>query len=203
MKKQLISKQLSAGFTLIETLVVLIVVGILAAMAGPSWVNFINQRRINATNDAILRALQDAQQQARNKKLSYSVSFVTDNTTNLPKFFIYPDNSTTPPSSNWPFLGQDVGIKSGQAIIGTNLSGENTASTSFSYASTTAQTITFDFKGNLLTPANLGDKGLIIAVAVPQAANSTLPIDSSRRCVKVITLLGALQIGKEIECNAQ
>ena len=165
--------QPDGGFTLIETMIVLVMVGILSAIAAPSWINFINQRRVNAANDAVSRMLQDAQREAKNQKLSYSVSFKTDNTNKLPNFALH---------------RADV-----------------TANSSLTYGSTTAQTITFDYNGNLLTSTNpnLGNRGLIISVAQLQSANSTQVNNSSRRCVKVTTLLGALQIGKAEECNTQ
>lgn len=206
-KKLLLLKQSVAGFTLLETMIVIVIAGILAAIMTPSWISFINQRKVNVVNDAILSALQDAQQEAKKNNLSYSVTFITETTTKLPRFFVYPVN-TPPPSSTdkWPSLVQDLGLQSGQpvpVIIGTNLTSENTASSSPpSYASITAKTITFDYQGNLKADATLGSNGLIITVAIPQAANSTQPIISTMRCVKVMTLLGTLQTGREDKCNA-
>ena len=197
--------QPDGGFTLIETMIVLVMVGILSAIAAPSWINFINQRRVNAANDAVSRMLQDAQREAKNQKLSYSVSFKTDNTNQLPNFAIHRADVTDSTKWQWQSLVKNLEIKSGQVILGTNLSGENTANSSLTYGSTTAQTITFDYNGNLLTSTNpnLGNRGLIISVAQLQSANSTQVNNSSRRCVKVTTLLGALQIGKAEECNTQ
>ncbi|MGB3650812.1 MAG: type II secretion system protein, partial [Rivularia sp. (in: cyanobacteria)] len=38
----------SSGFTLLEMLVVIAVVGLLTAIAAPSWVAFVNTRRLNS-----------------------------------------------------------------------------------------------------------------------------------------------------------
>lgn len=197
------------GFTLIETIIVVVMVGILGAIAAPSWINFINQRRVSAANDAVSRMLQDAQREAKNQKLSYSVSFKTDNRNKSPNFALHRADVTDSTKWQWQSLVKNLEIKAGQVILGTNLSGENTASSSLTYGLTTIQTITFDHNGNLKTNTGLenqellGNKGLIVAVAQPQSANSTLAINSTMRCVKIKTLLGALQIGKtEEECNA-
>ena len=203
--------QTNAGFTLIELVAVTLLVGILSAIAAPSWITFTNQRRVNAANDAILRALQTAQQEAKRTKLSYSVSFKTEDTAEgkIPQVAIYPtpatDTTGTPPK--WENLGKDLGLRPGQVLLGTNLTAENTADSSLNYGANTLQTITFNYLGNLPpAPAtNLGSnsQGLIVSVAVPEPNNSTNVLEASRRCVKVKTLLGAIQIGRGDECNAQ
>lgn len=201
MKKNAFSKQAVAGFTVIEMLLVLLIVGILSAIAGPSWVSFNNRQKANAVNEAVLRALQEGQQQAKTKKLGYSVSFKTE--TDVPKVAIHPATDTNP--TNWQILANEVEVKSGKVLLGTNLTDENTAGTSITYASPSdKQTITFDHMGKLpLEPKpNLGTKGLIVTVAIPKPGVPTQPLDKSRRCVKVMTLLGAMQTAKEDECKA-
>ena len=201
--------QTNAGFTLIELVAVTLLVGILSAIAAPSWITFTNQRRVNAANDAILRALQTAQQEAKRTKFSYSVSFKTEDTAEgkIPQVAIYPTPATTGTPPKWENLGKDLGLRPGQVLLGTNLTAENTADSSLNYGANTLQTITFNYLGNLppVAATNLGSnsQGLIVSVAVPEPNNSTKVLEASRRCVKVKTLLGAIQIGRGDECNAQ
>jgi prepilin-type N-terminal cleavage/methylation domain-containing protein len=93
--------QNQAGYTLLELLVTLGLLTAIVAIAAPSWLGFVQQRRVNAAKDAVLRALQDAQSKAKTQKLSYSVSFRTQN--RVPEVAVYPGSAThlliTPGSS--------------------------------------------------------------------------------------------------------
>lgn len=194
----------TSGFTLIEMLVVVIIIAVLSAIVAPGWLGFVNRQRVNKANDQVLQALQQAQQEAKKRKLSYSVSVKTEN--NIPQIAIYP--GSTP--SNWRDLGEGLGLKPGQVVIGTNLSSKNTRSGSgITYASTTAQSITFDYMGALELPlktktqdvqdTTLGD-GLIVSVAVAKPGAPT-EATGVKRCVIVKTLLGSIKTGKDSECQ--
>ena len=191
--------QSQAGYTLLELLVVLGIVGVVSAIAAPGWLGFVQQRRVNSANDSVLRALQEAQSKAKTQKLSYSVSFrIKDE---VPQVAVYPD-SPTPANNYWKSLGDQVSFKPGQIWLGTNATSSNIAGSTLNNPNLTdpngVKAVTFDNSGALpTTPTpNLGS-GLIIAVGAAQpGSSSSRVIDSTRRCVKISTLLGSIQTGK-------
>ncbi len=188
------SAKQAAGFTLIELIVVALMIGVLATIAAPGWLAFTNRQRVNKVNDAVLSALQNAQTEAKRRKLSYSVSFRTNGTPPVPQAAIYVSKDangvTVDPASldanTWKPLTGDLEIKPGQIVLETNLPDE---------------TITFDYMGTVPPDPPLPADGFIVSVAVPQTNNPDEAIESTRRCIRVMTILGSLQSGQAEQCE--
>jgi prepilin-type N-terminal cleavage/methylation domain-containing protein len=205
-----IHRQKNAGYTLIEMIVVVLMVGILAAIVSPTWLAFVNRQRVNKANDAVFAALQEAQREAKKKKLSYSVSLKHED--GIPKILIH--NGKIPPASGWKNLGEDMGFKSGQIALYTNLdtkfqgdgsSANKKASTKVDYQKSGSGTITFDYMGtlpdvNLGTAGGSSDQlGFKIAVAIPKTGS--YEATNVRRCVILDTLIGGMRTAKDKECE--
>ncbi|MEA5617084.1 prepilin-type N-terminal cleavage/methylation domain-containing protein [Cronbergia sp. UHCC 0137] len=107
------STQQDAGFNLIELLITIAMVGILSAVALPSWVEFINARRLNSARSEVQGAIREARDLAKNKKLTWQASFRTVN--NVAQWAVHNAKDTSP---TWNKLDSNV-------VLASNLSTAN------------------------------------------------------------------------------
>src|SRR4028118_997378 len=71
------SRKGDKGFTIIELLIIVLMLGIFASIAAPSWLAFINRQRVRTVNDRVLQTLRSAQSEAKRSKRNIIITFDT------------------------------------------------------------------------------------------------------------------------------
>ena len=92
----------SLGFTLIEVLVVMAFIGILAAIAAPSWLGFVNNQRLNSAQSRALSTLRLTQSNAKRTQTMWQVTF--RNAPDIAQYAIHPDSTVTKTKADWDNL---------------------------------------------------------------------------------------------------
>ncbi|MEB3359133.1 MAG: type II secretion system protein [Synechococcales bacterium] len=65
----------TSGFTLLETLAVAAILGILMAIAVPAWLTFLNAKTLTAGQDQVYLAMRQAQTEAKRSRTERRISF--------------------------------------------------------------------------------------------------------------------------------
>jgi len=122
----------NSGFTLVETLVVITAIGILAAVVAPSWLSFVDTRRLGAAQDEIYIAIRKAQSKAKKEKLTWQFSLREQD--NIVQWAIHPA-TPNPANVNWNNLDPNVRLDDETTYIKNGL-----------------WQVTFDFRGHVDPP---------------------------------------------------
>ena len=161
--RQFSAKHSASGYTLVEMIVVMVIVGILSAIAAPGWLSFMNSRRANAARDQVEQVLRQAQAQARSSKSDQTVSF---------------NPAAKPPTITALGVTQRIGndqLDPGSITLQAKNGGADITQ------------ITFDSNGYITPPETIDENtGLKVTVTIP-------PSTGAKRCVIVQTLLGAMR----------
>ncbi|MBD0262643.1 MAG: type II secretion system protein [Tolypothrix sp. Co-bin9] len=187
MKKNILRNSSNSGFTLVETLIVVVTLGILAAIAAPSWLSFVNTRRLNVAQDEVYRSMRQAQSQGKKQKLSWQVSFRQHN--NIVQWAVHQakaeqfiPEAVISNDKLWNNLNSNIRIDSETTLRKQSVSG--------------AWRVIFNYQG--CPVYNVGDE--CINTSLQALGQITLYIPNSgktKRCIYVSTILGAMRTGKE------
>jgi prepilin-type N-terminal cleavage/methylation domain-containing protein len=175
------------GFTLIEILVVLAMVGVLTAIAAPGWSGFINTQRLNSAQSRAFSTLRLAQSNAKREQIMWQATF--RNTPNAAQYAVHKTPTSATNEAYWnalPWQNFDEGVR----IVENT---ENEPRTTFTKLTDDPEPdvyrVQFKSQGS---PNGLGELGRITFVN---------RVGDRKKCVIISTILGSMRVAENTNCN--
>lgn len=171
----------TAGFTLLETIIVVSIIGILSGIAAPNWFNFINRQRLNTGQSQVYQAMQQARSQAMLQKVTWQVSFrqAPVGSQQVVQWSLHQANITPAPNS-WHNLDSNI-----------RLDDETTLPNSKG-----VRRVRFNYYGCPVYQIN-DECGQTSILSKGRLTLSAQKGGKTKRCVIVSTLLGTVRTAKE------
>ncbi|NJM58421.1 MAG: prepilin-type N-terminal cleavage/methylation domain-containing protein [Synechococcales cyanobacterium RU_4_20] len=173
----------SRGFTLTEVLVVVIMAGVLAGIAAPGWLAFMNRQRVGGAQTELLQFMREAQAQSIAKRSSYGIEIAqVDDQATIRSFSA--KGARTDEEGNPNGTGELDAIKI--AILKEEKLSSGGEAELEVLTSDGGTRVFFNFDGSV-DPDQ---------ITLPYALSVQLPDQpNSRRCVIIETLLGSMREG--------
>lgn len=172
----------AAGYTLLELLTVVLIIGVLAVMGTAGYLGWLERLRVNAAQNAVLNAIHESKSRATQQKSIWQTSFqeVQINGKYYVQWAVHPDppaGVVVPADIKWQTIEHPgVRVDTGNTTLYTK------------QKSTGPWRVQFNHKGH--TNGQLGK------ITLTSQNNSRV-----RRCVIVSTLLGYVRSASEKRCQ--
>lgn len=177
MKNRAFIKQSDAGFSILEILAVVVIIGVLGAMAAPGWLAFMNRQRASAVKEELQQAIRTAQSEAKQRRRSMTIEFHASDEavpTGIPAYTL---------EGNQQILGQGE-INPGQLELVVVDADDNDVSQLVFRSDGTLSVADSDYETLPVT----------ISIESPPGSNN-------KTCLMIESLLGSIDSGSGSECN--
>lgn len=179
-------RHFSTGYTLLELLIAVMILGILAVVGLPNWFRYVSEQHLNQANEATETLLRTAQNRAKQEAQSFLVEFRMNN--NIPQASLYRADSNA--NSCWTYL-TSIGNQKSTRDDCLNLAEAGRITVSLIQG----DTITFNYDGTI-SPSSELQPNKKVTFSLTGISNSP------QRCVRIKTILGSIDKGIDsVECQ--
>ncbi|XFA74147.1 type II secretion system protein [Thermosynechococcaceae cyanobacterium Okahandja] len=167
------------GFSLIEVLVVVLIIGLLGSLAGVSWFSLLSEQRMRSGVNEVISAMRLAQAGARRENLRWTAAFRTQDGR-----VQWSVNRATTPITEWQWQNLLENDANKFEIVASET---NLPLVSGSYR------LTYEFNGRVAITNTPPQQLTLQPLGNTQVEN--------QRCVQVVTLLGTVRSRKGNDCT--
>lgn len=162
----------TTGFTLPELLIVIVMAGILALIATPSWISLVNNRRASSARDEVIQVIRQAQDQAERDRAIRTFRLTANDSP--PLMEVQRPTNTTP-----------------EILVSERIGGQGTPENLLRVGTSAGNTLTLTYNATGALDSLPASPTII-----------TVVVGSSRRCVRIENLLGTMRTLDGNDCPA-